>query len=138
MAVPADAPEILTLHRACSLPDDEGTSGAPRARELADVTASLAEWTTVVARAGGRLIGSARGRRQDDTWEIDRILVAPDLQDGGLDRILLGHLESLAPEGAGCLAVVTGVRNLRGYRKVGYRPAGRPSAGEVRLVKRRR
>jgi len=136
LAVRADAPEIFTLQRACSLPDVDGAS-VPR-EGVEEVTASLAEWTTVVVRAGGRLIGSARGRLQDDTWEIGRILVVPDLQDGGLDRLLLGHLESLAPEDAGCLAVVTGVSNLRGYRKLGYRPADHPSAGEVRLVKRRR
>ena len=97
LAVPADAPEILTLQRACLGPEGQ----APALREnLEDVTGSLAEWTTVVVRAGGRLVGSARARLQDATWEIDRVLVAPDLQGRGLDKLLVTHLESLAPERA--------------------------------------
>ena len=101
LAVPADAPEILTLQRACLVPERQAALEVPALREgVQDITGSLAEWTTVVVRAGGRLVGSARARLQDTTWEIDRVLVAPDLQARGLDRLLVTHLESLAPEHA--------------------------------------
>ena len=97
LAVPADAPEILTLQRACLAPDGQ----PPALREdVQDVTGSFAEWTTVVVRAGGRLVGSGRARLQETTWQIDRVLVAPDLHGRGLDRLLVAHLESLAPEHA--------------------------------------
>ena len=153
LAVPADAPEILTLQRACVLQHvrDDGALDMPGGgdqpqhsalRENLDAVAgSLAAWTTVVVRVGGRLVGSARGRLTDDTWGIERIMVVPDLRAGGLDRFLLGHLESMAPQEARRVAVVVtapSTSDIRAYRKSGYRPVSHPVAGEVRLVKPRR
>ncbi|HET7355475.1 MAG TPA: tRNA (guanosine(37)-N1)-methyltransferase TrmD [Nocardioidaceae bacterium] len=141
LAVPADAPEILTLQRACLLPEPDFSqvAGIPALREgLDDVTRSLGEFTTVVVRAGHRLIGSARGRLAEDTWEIERIMVVPDLQGGALDHFLLEHLESMAPQEASRLCAVTDPGHVRDFRRAGYRPAGPAAGGEVRLVKRHR
>jgi tRNA (guanine37-N1)-methyltransferase len=152
LAVPADAPEILTLQRASVVqqaqddgaldnPRGGGQDGFPTLREnLADVSGSLASWTTVVVRVGGRLVGCARGRLTDHTWEIERIMAVPDLQDGGLHRFLLRKLESMAPQEARRVAVVIispSTSEVRAYRKSGYRPVSHAVTGEVRLVKRR-
>jgi tRNA (guanine37-N1)-methyltransferase len=70
--------------------------------------------------------------------------VAPDLRGRGLGRWLLERIEEAAPDEASGFALITGAgseRNLRRYRRAGYRPdrpdrpAGDPRA--VRLAKRR-
>jgi tRNA (guanine37-N1)-methyltransferase len=110
---------------------------------LADVQAWMQGWTTLVLRAGGRLIGAARARRHDDTWDIGRIMVAPDLQGRGIGRLLLARIEQVAPDGVREFLLFTGagsVRNIRMYKKAGYRLIGADPevAGAVRLTKRRR
>jgi tRNA (guanine37-N1)-methyltransferase len=63
-ATPADAPELLVLQRACFVREIEahGNDRFPAlTEELPDVVAGLAEWRTLTARAGGRLVG--RGAR---------------------------------------------------------------------------
>jgi tRNA (guanine37-N1)-methyltransferase len=107
-----------------------------------DLVSSLDVWTTVVARAGGRLVGSCRGRLDGAAWDIGRVMVAPDLQGRGIGRHLLEVAERAAPAGATSYRLVTGAgsaANLRMYKKAGYRPAG-PRAGQpgaVTLTKRR-
>ena len=57
-------------------------------------------------------------------------MVAPDLQGEGLGRWMLERIEEAAPEGATGFVLFTGAgstRNLRMYRKAGYRPAGERS-----------
>ena len=71
-----------------------------------------------------RLVGAARGRLEDDVWDIGRLMVAPDLRGRGLGRWLLAHLESAAPPEATRLSLFTGAGsddNLRMYRRAGYR-----------------
>ncbi len=51
-------------------------------------------------------------------------MVAPDFQGRGLGRWLLEHIESQAPLEARAFELFTGsrsTRNLRHYRKAGYR-----------------
>ncbi|HEY3006234.1 MAG TPA: tRNA (guanosine(37)-N1)-methyltransferase TrmD [Kribbellaceae bacterium] len=154
-AEPADAAELLTLQRACWVSEaqvNEALDIPPLTETADDIRRSLDEWTTVVVRsgAGGRLVGSVRGRllsepeRPVPTWEISRLMVAPDLQGRGLGRRLLEAGESLAPAAAVRFELNTGERsdgNLKRYRKAGYRPARDGIAGPpgtVRLVKPRR
>ncbi|HYU86267.1 MAG TPA: GNAT family N-acetyltransferase, partial [Kribbellaceae bacterium] len=154
-AEPADAAELLTLQRACWVSEaqvNEALDIPPLTETADDVRRSLDEWTTVVVRsgAGGRLVGSVRGRllsepdRPVPTWEIGRLMVAPDLQGRGLGRWLLEAVESLAPAAAVRYELNTGERsdgNRKRYRKAGYRPATDGIAGPpgtVRLVKPRR
>jgi tRNA (guanine37-N1)-methyltransferase len=149
----ADAAELLTLQRACWVSEaqlNDALTIPPLTETLDDVRRSLREWTTIVVRAGDRLVGSARGilvgepDRPVPTWEIGRLMVAPDLQGRGLGRWLLGTAESMADAAATRFEVIAGERsadNLKRYRKAGYRPAwdgidGPP--GTVRLVKERR
>jgi tRNA (guanine37-N1)-methyltransferase len=84
----------------------------------------LPEWSTWVVRVEGRLVGAVRGRLEGDAWDIGRIMVAPDLQGRGLGRLLLEHIESVAPPSATSYVLFTGARseeNIRMYRKAGYR-----------------
>jgi tRNA (guanine37-N1)-methyltransferase len=70
-------------------------------------------------------------------------MVAPDLQGRGIGRLLLGAIEQAAPADVHELILFTGAgseRNLRMYKKAGYRPRADPDGlpGTVQLVKRRR
>ena len=148
-ATPADAPELLTLARACWV--SEGRANAsfdipPLVESLQDVVDGLAQWQTWTVRVAGRLVGSVRGRRdpQDpSTWQVGRLMVAPDLQGRGLGRALLDHVEAAAPADITTYWINTGrasERNLRTYRRAGYRavPGEGAHPGTVDLTKKRR
>ncbi|WP_239456490.1 GNAT family N-acetyltransferase [Nocardioides solisilvae] len=139
-----DAPEILTLQLACWAREailNEDLSIPPLHEDLADVEESVGSWDTYVVRVAGRLVGSVRGRRDGETWEVGRLMVAPDQRGRGLGRLLLDHVEQVAPAGVRTARLFTGKHsadNLRMYRKAGYRVAevlGGPS-GPVVLTKR--
>ncbi|KRC46162.1 transposase [Nocardioides sp. Root79] len=145
-AVPGDAGEILTLQRACWLQEAlaNDTLDIPALQEsLDDVRAGLEEWETWVVRRAGRLVGAVRGKLDgEDRWDIGRIMVAPDLQGSGLGRVLLEHIQAVAPDQATSYVLFTGAasaRNQRMYRKAGFRIRpdlpGPPHA--VTLTKRR-
>jgi tRNA (guanine37-N1)-methyltransferase len=127
-AAPADAPELLTLQRACWVTEAvaNGDLAIPALHEeLGDVEQGMRDWTTYVVRVGGRLVGSVRGRLDDDgAWSIGRLMVAPDLRGRGLGRVLLEHAEAVAHPDATAYRLVTGKdseANLRRYRRAGYR-----------------
>jgi tRNA (guanine37-N1)-methyltransferase len=142
----ADAGELLTLQRACWVQEQQANPDTwipPLHEGLADVQAWMQEWTTLVLRAGGRLVGAARGRREGDTWDVGRVMAAPDLQGRGLGRFMLAAIEEAAPPGVTGYMLFTGAlseRNIRLYKKAGYSLRGpAPEApGAVRLTKRRR
>jgi tRNA (guanine37-N1)-methyltransferase len=146
LATPADAGELLTLQRACWMQEQQANPDVeiPALHEsLDDVRAWLGEWTVLVVRRAGRLVGAARARRgADGRWDIGRLMVAPDLQGAGLGRRLLTAVEEAAPAEATAYELFTGARsdrNLRMYRRAGYRlrrdlPAPH---GAVLLVKQR-
>ncbi|WP_152185488.1 tRNA (guanosine(37)-N1)-methyltransferase TrmD [Segeticoccus rhizosphaerae] len=147
-AQPSDVGELVTLQRACWLPEavDTEPGQIPAVTESMDQAArGLREWQTFVVRSGGRLVGSVRGRLApgDETvWQIARVMVAPDLQGRGLGRALLVFAEGLAPGSVRTLWLTTGAQNTRNqrfYRRAGYRRrAGEPSyPGAVDLTKRR-
>lgn len=147
LATAGDAAELMTLTRACWVPEIAryGMFGAGE-ETLEQVVAGLGAWQTWVVRSQGRLIASVRGRVDPDdarTWQIGRLMVAPDLQGRGLGRALLAHAEDAAPAGTAAYWLNTGAsseRNLRIYRKAGYRPLPGEGAhpGTVDLVKPRR
>lgn len=132
-ATPGDLAELSVLTRACWLPEGyaSGAPIPPLADDLDDLARSLAAWRTVVARRGGRLVASVRGRVRpgDDTvWETGRIMVAPDLQGAGIAAELLALAESWAPSSVRTWTLDTwegNARALRLYRKAGYRVSGR-------------
>ncbi len=146
LAVPSDAAELLTLQRACWVQEAQANPGVhihALHEDLAEVQAWMQEWTTLVLRVDHRLVGAARGRRHDDTWDIGRIMVAPDLQGRGLGQVLLTAIERAAPPGVTELELFTGAgsrRNIAIYKSAGYRFLPDPGAepGTVRLGKPRR
>jgi tRNA (guanine37-N1)-methyltransferase len=150
LATRADAGELFTLTRACWIQEQWANPGVvvPALEEsFEDAVRGLDEWTTFVAVAGGRIVGSTRGRvagRGSDgaVWDVGRVMVAPDLQGHGLGRYLLELAESAAPDEVTSYELWTGAKsvdNLRMYKKAGYRlrgPAPGP-AGAVVLTKPR-
>jgi tRNA (guanine37-N1)-methyltransferase len=147
-ATRGDAGELFTLTRACWLQEMWANPGAviPALDEsFEDAIQGLADWTTFVALAGGRIVGSVRGKLVGDgtVWDVGRVMVAPDLQGRGIGRLLLELVEDAAPSEATTYELWTGAHsedNLRMYKKAGYRlqgPAPGPP-GAVVLTKRRR
>ncbi len=140
-AQPADAGEVLTLQRACWLQEQQANPGVEiRAlrESLDEVRAWLADGTVLVLRSHGRLVGAVHGVVRDGEWHVYRLMVAPDLQGRGLGRRLLAAIESEAPSHVSSYLLFTGAgstRNLRLYRRAGYRRVGAPSAGVVSLRK---
>ncbi len=147
LATRADAGELFTLTRACWLQELWANPGVPIPAlddSLEDVVRDIREWTTFVAVAGGRIVGSTRGRVTGDgtVWDVGRIMVAPDLQGRGLGRHLLGLIEDAAPDMVTSYELYTGAGstdNIRMYKKAGYRlvgPAPGPP-GAVMMIKSR-
>ena len=140
---PADAGELFTLQRACWWQEEQANPGVPipaLEESLDDVRRWLTEGTVLVARSHGRLVGAVRGVLRDGAWQVGRLMVAPDLQGGGLGRRLLAAVEADAPADATSYALFTGAgskRNQRMYRKAGYRLSGSPSPGVVSMTKPR-
>jgi tRNA (guanine37-N1)-methyltransferase len=144
-ASPADAGELLTLQRACWIQEALANEmwDVPALHEsLEKVLSDLREWTTLVLRHEGRLVGSVRGRRDGDEWLVGRLMVAPDLQGAGIGRWLLQQAEEAAPPDLEWVGLITGARsedNLRMYHRAGYRPRReQPDPRLARLFKRRR
>jgi len=126
-AQPGDAGEIWTLQRAAYL--SEGALHAsfalpPLTETLEELAEALGTGTVLVARLGGRLVGSVRADLQDgNVWCVGRLMVAPDRQGRGLGSKLLDRIEALAPAAAQRLRLFTGVQsaaNLALYLRRGY------------------
>jgi tRNA (guanine37-N1)-methyltransferase len=127
-ARPGDAGELLTLQRACWVQEalvNDSLSDIPALHEsLADVQEWMTTWSTWVVRSEGRLVGAVRGRLEGESWDIGRIMVAPDLQGRGLGRALLEHIQAVAAPEATSYVMFTGARstdNIRMYKKAGFR-----------------
>ena len=107
---------------------------------LDDVRAWLGEWATWCARASGRLVGAVRARREGSTWDIGRLMVAPDLAGQGLGGWLLRFAEAQAPDDVESITLFTGARSARNiamYEHAGFRRSSEPAPpNAVRLVKR--
>lgn len=143
-AEPGDVGELLTLTHACWLAAgiQNDTLQIPAQHETYEsLTASLRTSATYVVRSGDRLVASGRGRLVGEAWEIERLMVAPDLRGRGLGRWVLEELEAHAPAHATSYSLFTGERSedaLRLYRRAGYRRAGEgPAVATVRLRKPR-
>ena len=138
----ADAGELYVLQLACWVQEMHANPGVriPALHEsLEDLRGWLARDTVLVARAGGRLVGAVRASLDGSTWEVGRLMVAPDVAGRGLGRALLERIEALAPPEASTYALFTGAgsaRNQRMYKKAGYRLRGEVEPGVVRMTKR--
>jgi tRNA (guanine37-N1)-methyltransferase len=136
LATRADAGELFTLTRACWLQELWANPDVviPALEEsVEDAVRGVEEWTTFVALAGGRMVGSTRGRTTGDgtVWDVGRVMVAPDLQGRGLGRYLLELIEQAAPREVSSYELQTGAGsadNIRMYKRAGYRLRG-PAPG---------
>jgi tRNA (guanine37-N1)-methyltransferase len=140
---PSDAGELFVLQRACWVQEEQDNPGV-RIPALHETYDDLRTWiardTVLVARSGGRLVGAVRASLHDEqTWDIGRLMVAPDLAGRGLGRTLLERIEAAAPPGVTMYSLFTGagsLRNQRIYKKAGYRLRGEVEPGVVRMTKR--
>ena len=141
-AIDRDAGELLVLQRCCWVAEAVAneTLDLPALREPLDVVAAaIEEQPTWVLRDGARIIGSVRARSVGSTWQIQRLMVAPDRQGRGLGRFLLSWAEAHAPDATQRFELFTGAgstRNLRVYAEAGY--SRQPVAGGVAQLHKRR
>jgi GNAT superfamily N-acetyltransferase len=138
-----DAAELLVLQRCCWVDEaiaNETLDIGALHESLADVREWLDEWSTWCVRLGGRLVGAVRARRIDESWEIGRLMVAPDLSGQGLGRWLLAYAEAQAPADVADISLFTGAksfRNITMYERAGFRRTDGPAPpGAVNLTKR--
>lgn len=139
----ADAGEILSLQLCCWVSEafaNERLDIPALGESLDDVTGWLPDWTFWCLHDGGRLIGGVRVQLNATTWEIGRLMVAPDYAGSGIGRWLLRYAEHLAPSDSAQIALTTGsrsTRNLQMYRRAGYAPdIHQQDSSAVRLAKK--
>ncbi len=142
-ATPNDAAELLVLQRCCWVEEaiaNDTLDIAALHESLDDVRAWLEEWMTCTVRVAGRLVGAVRARREGSTWDIGRLMVAPDLAGRGLGGWLLRLAEANAPEDVESITLFTGARSTRNismYERAGFRRSLAPAPpNAVRLEKR--
>lgn len=131
-ATEADAAEVMVLQRCCWVSEaisNNDLTIPPLTESLDRVRTWLADaW---VLREDGRLIGAVRAVRDGETWQIGRLMVAPDRQGEGLGGLLLRHAEGQAPDGVRWYELFTGAAslgNLARYRHAGYTEVARTDA----------
>ncbi|MFD9891768.1 GNAT family N-acetyltransferase [Amycolatopsis sp. NPDC059027] len=137
--LPGECPELLVLQRCCWVQEAiaNDTLAIPALHEtLDDVRDWTRTWSTWRVRQGPRMIAAARARLDGRTWELGRLMVAPDLAGRGLGRWLLSYVENQAPADARRFTLFTGhrsIRNLELYQRAGYRPADmdHPAPGHI-------
>jgi GNAT superfamily N-acetyltransferase len=144
LATADDAGELLVLQRCCWVEEAimNETLEIPALHESIDIVRqSLSTWNTWIVRQNHRLVGSVRARIEAGTWEIGRLMVAPDLAGRGLGRWLLRFAEEQAPAHVGSFTLFTGalsIRNIEIYERAGFRrSAVLTPPGTVRLDKQR-
>ncbi len=136
-----DFAELLVLQRCCWVQEavaNDTLDIPPLYETVEDVAAWAKEWQTWGVRRHGRLIGAVRARVSGSTWDIGRLMVAPDQAGQGLGRWLLAYAEDQAPEDVRAFALFTGARsdrNIAMYQRAGYQLTDGASPGTVRLVK---
>ena len=141
-ATSADAPELLVLQRCCWV--DEAV-----ANDTLMFRPSTSPSTTYVCgstpgRRGAFAsadvsCGAVRARPEGSSWEIGRLMVAPDLAGRGLGGWRLRLAEAHAPADIESIAPFTGARsdrNIAMYERAGFRRTLAPApSNAVRLVK---
>ena len=143
-ALTGDAPELLVLQRCCWVDEaiaNDTLDVQALHESLDDVRAWIEAWSTWCVRVGGRLVGAVRARQEGSSWEIGRLMVAPDLTGQGLGGWLLRFAEDQGPGDVESITLFTGLRSLRNiamYEGAGFRrTVASAPPGAVRLVKER-
>lgn len=126
VATPADAKELLALQRLAYREEAEryGDFTIPPMRQtLEEMRADLTSHLYLEAALDGRVVGAVRGRCDEGTCYVGRLVVHPDWQGLGLGQRLLREIEARFPE-ARRYELFTGhasARDLHIYKKNGYR-----------------
>ncbi|WGW11701.1 bifunctional NAD(P)H-dependent oxidoreductase/GNAT family N-acetyltransferase [Saxibacter everestensis] len=121
-----DLAELLVLQRCCWVQEALANNTLdlwPLRETLTDIKMWVTTWRVWIVRRQGRLVAAVRARTQDSTWEIGRLMVAPDQAGNGIGSWLLAHSERHAPDGTSTIALFTGQhshRNIGLYRRSGY------------------
>ncbi|HEY4021112.1 MAG TPA: bifunctional NAD(P)H-dependent oxidoreductase/GNAT family N-acetyltransferase [Pseudonocardiaceae bacterium] len=137
---PGDLAELLVLQRCCWVQEAiaNKTLDIPPLHETAeDVADWAATWQVWCVRRHGRLIAAVRARVQGSTWDIGRLMVAPDQAGHGLGRWLLSYAEGKAPEEISTYSLFTGEgsdRNIAMYQRAGYQLLDHTSNGALGVV----
>ncbi|MCO5967351.1 GNAT family N-acetyltransferase [Actinoallomurus soli] len=122
----ADAGEILTVQRAAYVTEAQLHGDPflpPLVESLDQIGKMIAESVVLKASVGSRIVGSVRGRFNERTCLVGRLVVAPDLQGRGIGEALMRALEAEAAGRADACVLFTGhlsETDLRLYRRLGY------------------
>ncbi len=131
-ATDADAGEVWTIEKAAYLTEGvlhRDLTIPPLTETLDELRAAMSAGPFLVARIGRRVVGSVRAElREDGTWFVQRLMVAPDQERRGIGGRLLDAIEQLAPEAARRYRLTAGgnsTGNLAFYHRRGYREVER-------------
>ncbi|MEV5754735.1 GNAT family N-acetyltransferase [Actinoallomurus sp. NPDC052308] len=122
----ADAGEILTVQRAAYVTEAQLHGDPflpPLVESLDQIRKMIAESLVLKASVGSRLVGSVRGRFNERTCLVGRLVVAPDLQGRGIGEALMRALEAEVAGRTDSCVLFTGhlsETDLRLYRRLGY------------------
>jgi len=128
-ADPSDADGILKLQYLCYQTEGRRYGDymiPPLAQTLRSLLEEFPTSVMLAAKIDDEVVGSVRGRLEDETFHIGRLVVHPRLQRRGLGKRLLGTIEQRAG-GASRLELFTGHRSqefLNIYEALGYRRCG--------------
>lgn len=120
--------EEARIYNCCAIP--------PLTQTLEDLKNELAEKTFLKAVTNGHIVGSVRAGFDGKTVLVEKLAVAPSMQNRGIASRLLTAVENLFPA-AIRYELFTGRlsgKNLYLYHKLGYREFKRHNVGAIELV----
>ncbi|GAA4624877.1 GNAT family N-acetyltransferase [Actinoallomurus vinaceus] len=126
-----DAGEILTVQRAAYVTEAQLHGDPflpPLVESLGQIRKMIAESVVLKASVEARIVGAVRGRFNERTCLVGRLVVAPDQQGRGIGGALMRALEAEVAGRADACVLFTGhlsEGNLRLYRRLGYAETSR-------------
>ena len=121
-----DVPELLELHDKAFRPVAESLNwpDAPNLTETVEhARGEFPKYTTLkMLSDDGKIIGSVRGRVEDGSLYIGRLMVLPEFQKNGYGRILLREIQSMLPHSRAWLDTSGDVpETVSFYEREGFR-----------------
>jgi len=126
LATIQDVPEILELQYKAFRPVAERLNwpDAPNLTETVEhARGEFLKYTTLkMLSDDGKIIGSVRGRVEDGSLYIGRLMVLPEFQKNGYGRILLREIQSILPHNRAWLDTSGDVpETVSFYEREGFR-----------------